>query len=460
MAIRTLNRLYGGFHLFESSLKRISIYTSQKIRPFSRTTHNSIKKGTEFPEGSQYRQLISLANLLQRYGFPASQLHEFLGKNRFLLSFSLSDVEKSLGILLSFRLSQTHLVSVISTCPAVLELGFLRKWEICFSELEFSSISQLAIRNVLEHSMRFQLGTVDLRRSLQALKAVGFSDETMIRVLEELPRVIVMNEGEFRRRIDFLVEIGIRRDELDRICRSFPGILGFSVEGRLIPLFREFKDLGFRMGEIRREVIRDPRILNVEFGELSRCFELLRTLKCRLPIMEKIQNRGIFRACVDVKLRVDCLCQHGLIRRDAFKVLQREPRSIIYELEDIEKKIEFLRDRIGFSPCCLTEVPQYLGMNFEKQIIPRNSVIEYLRSIDGLGTEVGLKTLIKSSRLRFYYMYVKPYPECEKIYGRFSGEIEVKPRQPAGLWKLFKPQSYPNSKQDLRNIKLFMDSLV
>ncbi|XP_043717376.1 transcription termination factor MTERF15, mitochondrial [Telopea speciosissima] len=460
MAIRTLSRLYGGFHPCEWSFKRISTYTNQQSRSFSRTPHTPIKVGPKFPQGAQYRQLISLANLLQRYGFPASQLHEFLGKNRFLLNFSLSDVEKSLGILLSFRLSQNHLVSVISTCPAILELGFLRKWELCFSELEFSSVSQLAIRNVLEHSMRFQLGTVDLRRSLQAMKAAGFSDETMSKVLEEIPRVIVMNEGEFRRRIDFLEEIGIRRDELDGICHSFPGILVFSVEGRLIPLFREFKDLGFRMDEIRREVIRDPRILSVEFGELSRCLELLRTLKCRLPIKEKIQTRGIFRACVEVKLRVDCLCRHGLIRRDAFKVLQREPRSITYGLEDIEKKIEFLRERIGFSPCCLTEVPQYLGVNFEKQIVPRYSVIEYLRSIGGLGTEVGLETLIKSSRRRFYDLYVKPYPECEQIYGRFSGETEVKTRHPVGLWKLFKPHSYPNSKEDLRNIKWFMETLV
>ncbi|KAJ4960697.1 hypothetical protein NE237_020607 [Protea cynaroides] len=459
MAIRTLNR-FSGFHLFESSFLRILTYTTQQIRSCSRSLHTPIKEGSEFPEGAHYRQLISLANLLQRYGFPASQLHDFLGKNRFLLSFSLSDVEKSLGILLSFRLSQNHLVSVVSSCPAVLELGFLRKWEIGFSELAFSSVSQLAIRNVLEHSRRFQLDPVHLRRSLQALKGVGFSDETMIRILEELPRAIVMNEGEFRRRIDFLEEIGIRRDELDGICHSFPGILGFSVEGRLIPLFREFIDLGFRMDEFRREIIRDPRILSVELGELSRCLELLRTLKCRLPIKEKIENRGILRACFQVKLRVDCLCRHGLIRRDALKVLQREPRSIIYELEDIEKKIEFLRDRIGFNPCCLTEVPQYLGVNFEKQIVPRYSVIEHLRSIGGLGTEVGLETLIKPSRLRFYNLYVKPYPECEKIYGRFSGEIEVKTRHPVGLWKLFKPQSYPNSKEDLRNIKMFMESLV
>lgn len=43
-----------------------------------------------------------------------------------------------------------------------------------------------------------------------------------------------------------------------------------------------------------------------------------------------------------MKLRINCLCKHGLIHSDAFGVLWREPRVIMYDIEEIEKKIEFL----------------------------------------------------------------------------------------------------------------------
>ncbi|KAK7843070.1 transcription termination factor mterf15 [Quercus suber] len=269
----------------------------------------------------------------------------------------------------------------------------------------------------------------------------------------------MMNEKEMHRRIEFLMVIGIPRNELDRVFRSFPSILRFGVEDRLKPLLSEFGGLGFSEDLIRKEIVREPRILGMELGELSRCLELLRTLNCREPIKEKIFIKGAFRAGFEVKLRVDCLCKHGLIRREAFKVLWKEPRFIIYEIEDIEKKIEFLMHRMKFNVGCLVDVPEYLGVNFEKQIVPRYNVIEYLRGKGGLGFKLQLKDLIKPSRLRFYNLYVKPYPECEKMFGRFSGSVEVKSQHPVGLWKLFQPQQHSDSKEDVINMKCFMESL-
>lgn len=226
------------------------------------------------------------------------------------------------------------------------------------------------------------------------------------------------------------------------------------------PLVSEIKELGFSGRALRREITRDPRILGMEIGEFSRCLRLLESLKCRETIKERIMVSGLVRACFEVKLRVDCLCDYGLTRRDALKVLWKEPRVIVYEVEDVERKVEFLVQRIKCGVECLVEVPKYLGVNFEKQIVPRYGVVEYLRGKGAIGFEVGLKDLVMPSRLSFYNLYVKPYPECEKIYGRFSGCIgEVKRKHPPGLWKLFKPQKFPEKGEDVKNMRSFMESL-
>lgn len=271
--------------------------------------------------------------------------------------------------------------------------------------------------------------------------------------------VVMMNEDRISYKMKFLVDIGMESRDLDRICNLFPNFLGLEVGTRLKPLFDEFEDLGFNLDVVRKEIIRDPMVLGLEVGELSHCLEMLRSLKCRLPIMDIIFRNGAFRGGFEVKLKVDCLRRHGLTYRDAFTVLWKEPRAILYEIKDIEKKIEFLVHTMNFNVLCLVQIPEYLGVNFEKKIVPRFNVIEYLRSRGGLGNDIGLRDLIKPSRLRFYNLYVKPYPECEQMYGRFARDTKIRRGHPVGMWKLFKPQKQPDSVEDIKNIQMFMKSL-
>ncbi|XP_024980830.1 transcription termination factor MTERF15, mitochondrial-like [Cynara cardunculus var. scolymus] len=184
------------------------------------------------------------------------------------------------------------------------------------------------------------------------------------------------------------------------------------LENKLKPLISEFTGMGFTPNEIREEIIRNPKILGSEVGEMSKCLRMLNSLKCRVPIKENLFSEGAFMASYEVKSRIDCLHKHGLLYRDAFSVLWREPRAILYDLKEIDLKMEFLTNTMKFDVLSLDEVPEYLGVHFEKQIVPRYNVIEHLRSKGGIGDEIGLRSLVKFSRLRFYNLYVKPYPEC------------------------------------------------
>lgn len=411
------------------------------------------------PPPSHHENINSLSNLFRRYGFPPSEFPGFIRKNEFLQSSCPREIENSFKILLSLNPSREFLVSTVTGCPRVLQLTFLENWNEGIKQLDFHNITSIAIRNILEIALKFGLGPDDVFACVECLKGLGFSEATITRVLETVPMVIMsVQECEFRDKVEFLTGIGICGSDIDRLIGLFPSVLAFGMDTRLKPLLDEFVDLGFSLTDVRREVVREPKVLGLENGELSQCLEMLRSLKCRVAIKENIFRDGEFRAGYRVKLRVDCLRKSGLTYRDAFTVLWKEPRVILYNVEEIEKKIEFLVSKMKFDIQCLVEVPEYLGVNFDKQIVPRFNVIEYLRSKGGLGDEVGLRKFVKLSRLRFYNMYVKPYPECEKIYGRFAGNSVVQSRHPVGLWKLLRPQKYPESEDDVKNIKSFMDS--
>lgn len=124
--------------------------------------------------------------------------------------------------------------------------------------------------------------------------------------------------------------------------------------------------------------------------------------------------------------------------------------------------MDFLVSRMGFEIGWLVEFPEFLGVNLERRIVPRHNVVEHLRSIGGLGDPIEMKHYVRFSRQRFYNMFVKPYPECERIFGgivREKGKEVRRWRHPVGLWKLFKPVKYESTEEDVNNMKMVMKSL-
>jgi mTERF len=292
------------------------------------------------------------------------------------------------------------------------------------------------------------------------MRDMGFREETVKRLCEELPPAVLKDSTGFRKKLDLLKSFRFSSREIDQILFSYPKYLRLSFEARLKPLVDELHEMNFSNAEIRAAILENPKpSLRLEPGELSRYIVFLDSLRCRHLIKERILSRGYLQAAIDVKLRIECLHKHGLILRDAFKVLHVEPRAILYDLEDIEEKIKFLSNRMQFRIEHLVECPEYLGVNLHKQIVPRYNVFEHLRSLGGLGDEVWMKHYVKLSRMEFYNMFVKPYPECENIFNGFTREKRVKPRHPAGMWKLFKPQKFEQSEKDVRNMRDFMRSL-
>ncbi|CAN6342905.1 unnamed protein product [Urochloa humidicola] len=252
---------------------------------------------------------------------------------------------------------------------------------------------------------------------------------------------------------------GLTEAESVSLLRRLPGS---HLHPRLGRLLQELAGLRLPEGEIKAALASDPEgLLSMDPGEPSRLLELLRDLRCRKAVKDQVLAHGALRAAVAARRRVELLHARGLTRHDALRVLAAEPRALLYSVEDVERKVEFLVSAMGFEVRWLVQYPEFLGVNLDRWIIPRHNVVEHLKSIGGLGDPVEMKHYVRLSRRRFYYMFVKPYPECERIFGGMVRERKemVRRQHPTGLWKLFSPVKHERTEEEVTNMKLLVGSL-
>ncbi|KAJ1265749.1 hypothetical protein BS78_08G099200 [Paspalum vaginatum] len=252
---------------------------------------------------------------------------------------------------------------------------------------------------------------------------------------------------------------GLTSAESASLLRRLPGSHAHHRLGRLL---QELAGLRLPGGEVRAALQSDPEaLLSMDPGEPSRLLEFLRELRCREAVRSQILAHGVLRAAVAARRRVELLRARGLTRHDALRVLAAEPRAMLYPPEDVERKVEFLVSEMGFEVGWLVQYPEFLGVNLDRWIIPRHNVVDHLKSVGGLGDPVEMKHYVRLSRRKFYNMFVKPYPECERIFGGLVRERAemVRRRHPTGLWKLFKPSKHERTEEDVHNMKLLVGSL-
>lgn len=402
------------------------------------------------------RGLVAVTRLLERYGFPRTGIYDLIQKHKFLLKCSESELEKTLKTLEFYGLSREILPPFLHSCPSVLNFDYLNQWRPLFSSLQKYPNRIDIIGKLLNYCAKFGLDPVgpqnyeenvkflldhrigssyigrclekcpllfflnkqtDLEPKIKVLRDAGVKNATIYHVLRKYLNFVTYRTPSLALKIEYLKSIGLTGEDIDQVYFTFPALLAHSIEDKLKPLVTELESLGFTGHHLVKTILHNPYVFSMKVGgELSRCVSLLKNLKCRKPLQDKIYKEGIIAGSRRVKARLEYLIKQGLSHREAFKLLEKEPRIILYDLQSIEEKVNFLISDMGFPVRNLIEVPDYLGVNFYKQILPRYRVIAYLRSKGGLGVEVTLKTMTRLTRNQFYNKYVRPYPDCEKFF--------------------------------------------
>lgn len=227
----------------------------------------------------------------------------------------------------------------------------------------------------------------------------------------------------------FLVEIRMPDQDIGRIIRSYPLLLG-SCELKKVSSLLTTLNCG--VARLCQMVKDDPPVLKkwVLRRKVNRIRELNRIDKVRMMKTKFLSSIGfveeskemeralkLFRGKgVELQERFNCLVNIGLSREDVIEMLKVAPHIINQSKGVIERKIGLLVKDFGYSLADVVTHPKLLVYTTERVKL-RLLMYKWLKDEDAVNPKLALATLLGSSEELFVKNYVNSHPRGPEFWG-------------------------------------------
>jgi len=420
------------------------------------------------PRGMMYLSddHVMLANFhaLSNYGVPRNRVGKIYREAKEVFGYPN-------GLLLSkFRgyenlgLSRSMVIKLVVCCPSLLvgetsvELAMVLDW------LKKIDIGHDWIGNYMSC-----LKTYDPRRMLDAMQffhKVGYTEEQMHNFFKENPALLL--EGLEKKLYVFLglaFKLGLNRNVIYSCFVEYPHILTTKCAKNLLGVIGFLHYLGMDIDDISRilsnhmhllsshplkgpkavcsqlklrkadlcQIIKDDPLKLISLAsklKQNSNLQLLRddpskhlgktTFLLKLGYAENSEEMAKavkrFRGRGDqLQERFDCLVEAGLDYNIALKMIKCAPMILNQKKVVIQKKIDFLRNILGYPLDCVVAFPAYLCYDLER-IMLRFSMYAWVAERKAAKPMMALSTILASSDDKFVKYIVNAHPEGPAIW--------------------------------------------
>ncbi|KAG6527079.1 transcription termination factor MTERF2, chloroplastic-like [Zingiber officinale] len=358
-----------------------------------------------------------------------------------------------------------HRRTAAPSCPHF--LGFVKPYSASSvgaddpSSLTASSLIRscgISDRAALSISKKVQLDTLDRALSvLTLLKDYGFHEAHLVRLVDRLPRVLVMDaEKTLKPKLEHFRRIGLVGTALSEILSASPDLLRRSLEKRLLPnaellksilitnanLVSAIKNSLWLMAlDIRTKVLPKVDALrahgvpdDVICVLLTRYGDALVTDTNRFnEAFDKIKKMGIcpkkttFARALGMlailpqkkwEERLETLMGLGWSQDNVLVAFSKQPHIVWISTEKTRNTVKFLEEKLGWTPERTVKNPVVLLMSLEKRLMPRHAVLSILMHKGLIKTGfIGDHFLISNEKfmMQFVTKYQEKAPEIFEV---------------------------------------------
>ncbi|OWM71228.1 hypothetical protein CDL15_Pgr011355 [Punica granatum] len=298
---------------------------------------------------------------------------------------------------------------------------------------------------------------------IRFLKSRDFSAGQISEMVQRFPGILGLNANRtLLPKLEFFQSKGLSQSDLAKSL-SHPHILCRSLERSIIPNFNFFRNLlksdrkalqsiirASRPGDHKITVVPNLKYLldngvsesNVAFilqyrpgmlyASLARLSEAMSVLKGlgvdpqKTAFLHALSAvLGMSKSSWESKVRV--YRNWGWSEEECLSAFRKFPQCMIASEDKINWVMSFFVDRMGWKPSLIAERPVLLAHSFEKRIIPRAAVLQFLLSTGLIGKRYSLVPFLTMSEEVFMKRIAK-YPEvAPRIMAIYNEELS-KPR--------------------------------
>lgn len=301
-------------------------------------------------------------------GEALSHVYDLEEKLRCLRNWGLTD--KDLAKL------QLHLPSSIRS--ALLNNSAKKLEEVACFLVEECGMPKMKVADALLGNVFLASSSVDeyLKAKVEYLKSLGITKDQLAKLVARCPQLLSYS---MELRVQKLVEVGLRTEDIGKVVIKHPGLLGTGI-GKIDGIVEFLRAAG--VVDVSKCILRHPQILSLSLT--GKVHAMTAFLKSELLLSSEQINRtisiqpSIFTYSVESNLlpKVLFFQELGLGKQEIGRMVALHPAFMGHSLEvAIKPKIRYLLNVMKRELNEITSFPQYLSYSLSGRIQPRFEIL-------------------------------------------------------------------------------------
>ncbi|TKY56962.1 Transcription termination factor 3 [Spatholobus suberectus] len=420
------------------------------------------------PRGMIYLEddyvLLDNFRVLCNYGVPRNRMGRFYKEAKEIFGYASGLLSSKLGAYDNLGLSRSIVVKLVVCCPLLLVGDVDCEFVAVLHWLKRIGIESDWIVNYLSCSRTYSWKR--MLDTMQFLHKVGYSEEQMHDLFTANPKLLL--EG-FGRKLYLvfgqLLKLGVEMNGIYSCFVEYPCILSNKCARNLLRVIGFFCAIGMGKDDIAHilsnylhllsthslkghktvckelkvgkadlcQIIRDDpfKLISLASKQEQRGNEKIHshdprnylektTFLLKLGYTENSEEMAkalkMFRGRGDqLQERFDCLVEAGLDYNSVIEMIKRAPMILNQSKAMIKRKVDFLRDVLGYPLEYLVGFPTYFCHDLEK-IVEKLSMYAWLKERNAVNPTLTLGTIVGSGEKRFVKYFVNVHPQGPAVW--------------------------------------------
>ncbi|KAG6405277.1 hypothetical protein SASPL_132864 [Salvia splendens] len=261
-----------------------------------------------------------------------------------------------------------------------------------FPLLNYLSSFGLKERHFLQmyerHMPSLQINVESAEERLEYLLSIGVKHRDIQKIILRQPQILQYTvENNLKAHVSFLCSLGIPSSRIGQIIAATPSLFSYSVENSLKPTVKYLKDeIGIQEKDISKVVQLSPQILvqRIDSTWKTRLNFLMKELDApRQSIVKMVtKHPQLLHYSIEDGLlpRINFLRSIGMQNSEILKVLTSLTQVFSLSLEaNLKPKYKYLVNELQNEVHSLTKYPTYLSLSLDQRIRPRHCFLVSLK---------------------------------------------------------------------------------